>query len=107
MLWFTFKVTFGTIPAGWLAGWLGGKELIIRLAKSSWSWSWDLSLAKDTSTVLCALYDVFSVENITRIYHVKAQCWIGCISHDHGWQGINHSITQNQQKPSIKDAAVF
>ena len=41
MLWFTFKVTFGTIPAGWL----GGKEQIIRLAKSSWSWSWDLSLA--------------------------------------------------------------
>ena len=24
---------------------MGGKELIIRLAKSSWSWSWDLSLA--------------------------------------------------------------
>jgi hypothetical protein len=24
MLWFTSKVTFGTIPAGWLAGWLGG-----------------------------------------------------------------------------------
>jgi hypothetical protein len=49
MLWFTFKVTFGTIPAGWvggwLAGWLGGKELIIRLAQSSWGWSWDLSLA--------------------------------------------------------------
>ena len=45
MLWFTFKVTFGTIPAGWVAGWVGGKELIIGLAKSSWSWSWDLSLA--------------------------------------------------------------
>jgi hypothetical protein len=45
MLWFTFKVTFGTIPAGWLAGWLAGKEMIIILAQSSWSWSWDLSLA--------------------------------------------------------------
>jgi hypothetical protein len=41
MLWFTVKVTFGTIPAGWVAG----KELIIILAQSSWSWSGDLSLA--------------------------------------------------------------
>jgi hypothetical protein len=32
MLWFTFKVAFGTIPAGWVAGWLAGKELIIRLS---------------------------------------------------------------------------
>jgi hypothetical protein len=35
---FTFEGKFETIPGGW---WLGGKELIIRLAKSSWSWSWD------------------------------------------------------------------
>jgi hypothetical protein len=33
--------------AGWLAGWLAGKELKIILAQSSWSWSWDLSLAKE------------------------------------------------------------
>ena len=50
MLWFTFKVTFGTIPAGWL---VAGKELIIRLAQSSWSWSWDLSLAKIVDTYFC------------------------------------------------------
>jgi hypothetical protein len=29
MLWFTLKVTFVTITAG---GWVGGKELIIRLS---------------------------------------------------------------------------
>ena len=39
---FKFEVIFETIPGG---GWVGGKELIIRLAKSSWSWSLDLSLA--------------------------------------------------------------
>ena len=27
--------------SGWLAGWLAGKELIIRLAQSSWGWSWN------------------------------------------------------------------
>ena len=34
MLWFIFKVTFGTIPDGWLVAgwWLAGKELIIRLS---------------------------------------------------------------------------
>jgi hypothetical protein len=31
MLWFTFKVTFETIPGGWLAGWVAGKEMIIIL----------------------------------------------------------------------------
>jgi hypothetical protein len=31
MLWFTFKVTFETIPAGWVGGWLAGKEMIIIL----------------------------------------------------------------------------
>jgi hypothetical protein len=60
MLWFTFKVTFGTIPAagwvaGWLGGWVAGKELIIRLAKSSWSWSWDLSLAISKVKIKCRL----------------------------------------------------
>ena len=31
MLWFTFEITFEQIPGGWL----GGKELIIRLAQFS------------------------------------------------------------------------
>jgi hypothetical protein len=26
---------------GWVAGWVAGREVIIRLTQSSWSWSWD------------------------------------------------------------------
>ena len=37
MLWFTFEVEFETIPGGWVAGWLAGTKVIIRLTQSSWA----------------------------------------------------------------------
>ena len=42
MLWFTFKVTFGTIPGGWL----GGKEMIIILPQVQLELELGLELGK-------------------------------------------------------------
>jgi hypothetical protein len=55
MLWFTFKVKFGTIPAGWvggwLAGWLAGKELVIRLSSAQLELALGLVLGNKNSKI--------------------------------------------------------
>jgi hypothetical protein len=48
MLWFTFKVTFGTIPAGWLAG----KEMIIILPQVQLELELELGLELGKKLVL-------------------------------------------------------